>query len=195
MPPPVELLRLAYLGNLGLAHDVPLLCEFLVKCAASVRVEVCFIGTAEKSLGAVRRDAAVPNLTISSCPSIDFEKLAEKLPAMKFDYGLVSLSERFLGLVSPSKFSGYLAGALPMIYLGPAGSNAAMVCDEFGAGMRLTGEDLRGEKFAATLDQLMAAGTKERMRAATVPALRHFDRYNGGFLAEAILERAGSLQP
>ena len=187
-----EALRLAYLGNLGRAHDVPMLAEFLQACTTEVDVEIAFIGTAESCIAPLRRlsTSTTHNLGIELHPPVAFAKLRETLEPMKFDYGIVSFDEKFRGLLSPSKFSGYLAASLPIVYLGPSGTNAAMVCERFGAGFRLDRGTLAGEACRAALDQMLGQRGGGRLRKNVEHAWHSLEQFDGEHLAREILRRA-----
>lgn len=184
-------LRLAYLGNLGLAHDLPLMGRLLQALAEKIEVEMTFIGTSAAAIKAMADLTAGHRIVFSACLAIPFDELAIELPKRRFDYGVVTLAEEFLGLLSPSKFSGYLMGSVPVIYLGPAGTNAAIVCDELGAGIRISREMLAGSGRMQAVDLLLDEPARRKMQALTGPALRHFEKYDGDFLAEEMLGRAG----
>jgi hypothetical protein len=186
-----SVLRLAYLGNLGRAHDVPLLLEFLTACAERVAVDLCFIGTAEESLDGLRPALKSNRFQLRVLPHVSFDQLAFVLPPMKFDYGLVTFSARFLGLLSPSKFSGYLAASLPIVYLGPAGTNAAIVCDRLGAGIRLNHDQLQGRERAESLGRVLDRQSRAEMHGKTKAAREYFDQFDGDYLAREILQRVG----
>lgn len=183
-------LRFIYLGNLGRAHDVPLFLDFLRACAAEIEIEVGFVGTAEASLAPVRALAAEQGLGFEQHPSIAFEQLPQKLPPLNFDYGLVAFSEQFAGLLSPSKFSGYLVAGLPIVYLGPPGTNGALVCDRFGAGFRMDRNSLAPESLRKTLAYMQAQRRTAEMAARVDAARVFFDRFDGDHLAREILLRA-----
>lgn len=181
--------RFVYLGNLGRAHDLPLLLDFLRATVAQIAVEIGFVGTTEASLLPIRDFANEIGLCVETYPHIEFEKLPQRLPPLKFDFGLVTLSERFGGLLSPSKFSGYLASDIPVIYLGPAGSNGAEVCDRFGAGLRIDRMLLSTGAWPELLQaHLRMRGTPE-MTARVRSARSFFDRFDGVYLAQEILRR------
>ena len=184
-------LRLVYLGNFGLAHDLPLLCRLLEACAARRKVELVFIGTAARSIEPFKGFAAQHGIAVSLRPHVAFSELPAFLPAMKFDYGIVTLNERFLGLLSPSKFIGYLAGGLPVIYLGPADTNAALVCDELGAGLRIGAGSFDSALGRDAIERIFNRESRRQMTQRVPNALAHFDRYNGEYLAGEIAKCTG----
>ena len=96
------------------------------------------------------------------------------------------------GLVSPSKFSGYINFGLPIVYLGPADTNSAEVCTRFHGGFWIP-EDGSGEEIAAVAaaladpHRLASAATGARVAAANLAEL------NGDSLAELLVPRLQSL--
>lgn len=47
------------------------------------------------------------------------------------------MDDRLAGVLSPSKFSGYLSFGLPILNIGPSGTNADYACSNFKAGVSL----------------------------------------------------------
>lgn len=184
-----QILRLAYLGNLGRAHDVPMLSDFLKACSQEVEVEIGFIGTTEAAIAPLRQLAPHHRFRLEIHPPIAFEKLGDVLPTMKFHYGLVSFSNQFLGLLSPSKFSGYLAAGLPIIYLGAPGTNAAIVCERFGGGFRFDRSALTGEVWRTSLERILWQREASTLKANVELARKFFEQYDGDYLARQIVSR------
>jgi glycosyltransferase involved in cell wall biosynthesis len=58
--------------------------------------------------------------------------------------GLITLRDEALGVMSPSKLYAYLAMGLPVIYLGPEGSNVDEAIRQFGCGVSLRNGDTEG---------------------------------------------------
>lgn len=180
-------LKLAYIGNLGFAHDISLLCQFLSLCAGRRLVEIHFIGASAKSVDKFRLLLNNTRVAVILRPSVPFAMLPSIIHEAGFDYGLVTMSDEFAGLLSPSKFIGYLVGRLPIIYLGPAKTNAAIVCDEYGAGMRLDATTLCVAEDKA-LDAVYSRTGADIMKERITAALAHFAQYNGDYLARAMLK-------
>jgi hypothetical protein len=179
-------LRFVYLGNLGMAHDLPLLGRFLLACAKHRAVEISFFGTAKNGIDVVARAVAGSGITWKSAPAIPFEQLHLVLTEHRYDFGLVTLNAAFSGLLSPSKFIGYLVAGLPLVCLGPEGNNSADVCDRFGAGLRLESADMDAGVFAKHIQNLCDPGQRENMRRNAVTALQFFNQFDGSFLAAEI---------
>jgi glycosyltransferase involved in cell wall biosynthesis len=60
------------------------------------------------------------------------------------DMGLIALADQALGVMSPSKLHAYLAMGLPVIYVGPEGSNVDEAIKRFGCGLSLRNGDTDG---------------------------------------------------
>jgi hypothetical protein len=59
------------------------------------------------------------------------------------DCALITMQDFALGLVSPSKLHSSLAMSLPVIYVGPRGSNVDEAIKEFNCGISLRGDETR----------------------------------------------------
>jgi colanic acid biosynthesis glycosyl transferase WcaI len=94
---------------------------------------------------------------------------------------LITLDERSLGVMSPSKLHANLAAGLPVLYVGPAGSNVDEAIARHDAGRSLREGDLAGV-VAAVRDLRADPGAPGRARRAfeeaysDVAALPAFDR-------------------
>ncbi len=154
-----------YSGNLGLAHDF----ETLVKAAACLQsggMRMVFAGDGPR-LDEVRA-AMASFANVSFIPSRPREELAAFLAAA--DVHLVTVHPRLGGLVVPSKIYGIMATGRPVVYVGPADSEAAMLLRESGAGLAF--ENGEAEGVAKALDEIrsnrgaaFAMGTKAREAA------------------------------
>ena len=60
------------------------------------------------------------------------------------DLALVTLDDRSLGIMSPSKLHSNLAAGLPVLYVGPTGSNVDEAIERFGCGTSLRNGDADG---------------------------------------------------
>jgi hypothetical protein len=94
----------------------------------------------------------------------------------RIDAGIVLLSEKSAGLVSPSKFSGYISFGLPLIYLGPSGTNAEIVCTRFNGGYWLA-----PDAGSAETDLVAAGLTDSRKMAAAAAGAAAAASYFAGF--------------
>lgn len=166
-------LRLVYGGSLGAAHGTDTL-ELLLRHLARLRpVELHIVGS---SPGAVARFRAIGERTgvqVLARDRVPYVKLGELFAAERLDAGIVLLNDASSGLVSPSKFSGYVNFGLPVISIGPPGTNADAVCSEFGGGFALrNGAD--EATVAATAAALAAPGGLASTVAGVERAAAHF---------------------
>jgi hypothetical protein len=186
-----EVLRLLYLGNLGFAHDLAALRRLLEVCVKRAPVELTFIGTPKSAIARIRDQSPGSRLKINELPHVPFVRLATLLRTLTLDYGLVALQERFAGLVSPSKFIGYLIGGVPVLYLGPPETNTAVACDHCGAGLRVDSALLAPENESRLIGRVFDLKSQAERRLAIPAAIAHFHAYDATFLAAQILERTG----
>jgi hypothetical protein len=187
-------LRLAYSGNLGAAHDLSTL-ELLLGALVRQRpVWLYIIGASAEGEERFRRLAAKLALPVEYHPRVSFTALRELYHQWRIDAGVVLLANESAGLVSPSKFSGYINFGLPLVYLGPPDTNTAEVCTRFGGGFWIpdhAGADAVAVLAAALLDgpQLARAAVGARAAAA------HFAGLNHESLAELLVPRLRRLIP
>ena len=189
-------LRLAYIGNLGFAHDIPNICRFLNECSKRVQVELVFISAAVEAAERVRGGVNSLRVVVTIRPPVPFSGspgLSAVIRELDFDYGIVSMSDEFAGLLSPSKFIGYLEGDLPIIYLGPPSTNAAQICDRFNAGIRVDLAE-QDSHIGRVIDLIVSRDCPTIMRKGIAAALTHFAQYHGGYLAGEILQKGLSLR-
>jgi len=98
---------------------------------------------------------------------------------------LITLRDTFLGVISPSKLHAALGMGLPILYVGPEGSNVDEAIRRHACGVSLRHGDVQGVvAFLRRLgsDAAFAAGMRERARGAfesaytDIQALPSFDR-------------------
>jgi len=123
-----------YLGNAGYGHEF----DTVLEAAEALRDEpVCFLFVGGGSCYEALRDASdrrkLDNVYLH--PYVPDEELPSVLA--RADLSLVTLSDAALGLMSPSKFHSYLAMSVPVIYIGPPGSNVHWAVEQFGCGVAL----------------------------------------------------------
>jgi hypothetical protein len=129
-----------YLGNTGVGH------RFDTVLAAAERlgdeVIFLFVGGGER-WAELETEVAARGLV-----NVVFRAYVPKAdtPAVMAgaDLALITLHERSLGVMSPSKLHANLAAGLPVIYVGPAGSNVDEAIVRFDAGRSLREGDVDG---------------------------------------------------
>jgi hypothetical protein len=129
-----------YLGNTGVGH------RFDTVLAAAERLAddtlFLFVGGGARwhELEATARARRLTNVVFQTYVS------KEDTPAVMAgaDVALITLDERSLGVMSPSKLHANLAAGLPVLYVGPVGSNVDEAIARHGAGRSLREGDVDG---------------------------------------------------
>jgi len=179
-------LRLAYSGNLGAAHDLTLLRKLIESVSRRRPVLLFVVGGTKKGELRFRQLCADLGIAVEFIPRVPlFSDLRGLYEGLRIDAGIVLLSEESAGLASPSKFSGYINFGLPIIYLGPSGTNAATVCLRFNGGFWL-----RAGSGSVEMDTVADGLLDERQMAAAAAgahaAAEHFAGFNGRSLAATL---------
>ncbi len=174
--------RLAYAGNLGVAHPRGTLVRLFRALRRGGAVELHFIGTVGAAMQVLKREAEALQIAVFEHPPQPFELLGELFDRRQIDLGVVLLADEAAGVVSPCKYTGYIHHGLPTLYLGPPETNADAVVSRFGAGfaLRNTSSGTDVEEMAARIwdaEQLQAAAARVCHAAA------HFAQFNGRSLA------------
>lgn len=178
-----------YSGNYGWGHDLTLLWKWLDMDPAQRSLFFIFVGGGDKWHEILARQEALPGKCLEArayLPRSAFEMLLDQV-----DFGLVCLQDECAGLVSPSKIHSYLSHGVPLLYLGPAGSNVAEAIDEFGCGFHVGPSDFDG--LESSLRQIASDELDHgelRRRARRAAAERYSEGIGAGRL-KAYLEAAG----
>jgi colanic acid biosynthesis glycosyl transferase WcaI len=150
-----------YLGNTGVGHSF----DTLLDAAALLQDEVLFLfvggGARWTELAATVERRGLRNVVLRSYVPKD------ETPNVMAgaDLAVITLDDRSLGVMSPSKLHANLAAGLPVLYVGPAGSNVdeAITRHEVGCSVRIGDVDGVVTGVRALRDDPYAA---ERARAA-----------------------------
>ena len=113
-----------------------------------------------------------------------FRDMGGEFLKISADYGVVLLNDSQAGIVSPSKYSGYITFGLPVLYLGPKGTNAWRVCAEFGAGITACGFPQLDECVRLVSDKDNQRLCASHARAAA----EYFSAKQADMLAKAVLD-------
>ncbi len=176
---------LVYSGVLSSAHSFVLLKPFLEKLAKKKAVKFHYFGnspeTAEKFSGL----CASIGVDFKQHGRIEsFRDMGGEFLKISADYGVVLLNDSQAGIVSPSKYSGYITFGLPVLYLGPKGTNAWRVCAEFGAGITACGFPQLDECVRLVSDKDNQRLCASHARAAA----EYFSAKQADMLAKAVLD-------
>lgn len=150
-----------YLGNAGVGHRF----DTVLAAAEQLADEALFLfvggGARWTELeDAVRRRGLTNVVLHGYVPKDDTPSVMAGA-----DVALITLDDRSLGVMSPSKLHANLAAGLPVLYVGPAGSNVDEAISSHGAGRSLRQGDTAGV-VAAVRDLRRDAGARARARQA-----------------------------
>jgi glycosyltransferase involved in cell wall biosynthesis len=138
-----------YTGNLGFGHRV----EPVVAAAAGLPDEAgiawLFMGGGARwdQLGQQAQRAGVADRIVRRA-YVPREEVAGVMAGA--GCALILLGDDALGLMSPSKLHANLAAGLPIVYVGPEGSNVDEAITRFGCGVSLRTDDVDGLVAALT---------------------------------------------
>ncbi len=157
-----------YLGNAGFGHRF----ETVLRAAEELREDpVVFLfvggGAAWRALAEAKQDRGLSNLVLHGY--VPKEETPSLMAAA--DCGLITLRDEYAGVISPSKLHGYLATGLPVIYVGPAGTNVDDALQRFRCGERFAHGDAEG--LVAFIRRMM--GERQALDAMRRRARRAFE--------------------
>lgn len=177
-------LVLLYSGNMGKAHDFELFIE-LARKTATINPRILFaFGCRGKRFGELKAALKAGDVNITLLPFAEESELKERLSAS--DIHMVSLREKWAGVVVPSKFFGSLAVGRPALYTGPADSTIAKLIRKHNLGWILTRDNL--SEIAGKLVDL--AKNKAGLSAWQQNA---FDAYQNHFSKRIMLDAWADL--
>lgn len=174
-----------YSGNLGVAHDF----ETPIRAVRAARevipeLSLVFVGSGVR-LAEARALAA--ELALEGAVQFHSFVPVEMVPHTHglADVALVTLRAGFEGLVVPSKLYGYMARAIPTLFVGPY-SDVAGVLNDSGGGLAIDPNDTAA--LARALVEL--ARDPLRLRAMGEAAVRYYERH---YAREIGLRRYGEV--
>lgn len=140
-----------YRGNAGWGHGF----DTVLDAAEAMRdepVAFCFVGGGSRReyLRHQKAQRRLDNLVL--CDYLPAKMTPRVLAAG--GCGLITLRDEILGVMSPSKLHSYLGAGLPVLYVGPEGSNVDEAVRRFGCGASLRHGDVEG--LTAFVRRLMA---------------------------------------
>lgn len=156
----------AYMGNIGVGHRF----DTVVEAAGRLQDEAVFLFVG----GGARRDALVETATRRGLTNVVVHGYVAKddVPRVlaSADAALITLHEHSLGVISPSKLHSNLAAGLPVLYVGPRGSNVDEAIERFGCGVSLREGDVEGlvaeVRAIAAAPEAKRSARRARSRAA-----------------------------
>ncbi len=158
--------KVLYLGNAGFGHNF----DTVLEAASYLRQDkICFLfvggGSKWPSLAHEADRRGLENIHLHTYVA----KQITPSVLSGADCALITMNESALGVISPSKMHANLAMGLPLLYIGPEGSNVDDAIRQFGVGASLRHGDVRGTvAFLRTLasDQHLLNEYSKRARAA-----------------------------
>lgn len=150
-----------YLGNAGIGHRF----DTAVEAAAQLQDEALFLfvggGARREELAELARRHDAANVVLQDY--VPWDDVHAVMAGA--DGALITLDDRSLGIISPSKLHSNLAAGLPVLYVGPAGSNVDEAIEQFGCGSSLRNGDVAG-LVAAVRALRSDSGQRARARKA-----------------------------
>jgi len=157
-----------YTGNMGHGHDFDTMINAAQRLGDEDAPTQFTITGGGVRLPAVQQEVQQRELTnVEFLGYVPIEELRH-LQATA-NCSLITLRDDMLGVMSPSKLHASLAMGLPIIYVGPAGSNVDEAIREYGCGVSLRHGDVAGfVEFVHRLrtNQLARAAYRARARTA-----------------------------
>ncbi|MFN2147050.1 MAG: glycosyltransferase family 4 protein, partial [Anaerolineales bacterium] len=130
-----------YLGNAGFGHRFESVME-AAKRLQGEQIEFLFIGGGEKWPW-LEEAIRVESLANAHLHPYVAKELTPSVMAMA-DCALITMNEDALGVISPSKLHANLAMKLPILYVGPPGSNVDDAIQRYNVGASLREGDVEG---------------------------------------------------
>ncbi len=182
-------LRLAYAGNLSMNHPLEPIGHVIRHYQGlypGIPIRLLVVGTSSAGEARFRKFAVDHGVEVEILPRLPFPVLRETLAKEGIHYGILLMEDRVAGLFSPSKFAGYLAAGIPLLYFGPPNTNADMICKEFGAGISIPSSPLP----AQIEDTGRSLGDPDQLashKKAVPDASRYFANHNADTFVDAAL--------
>jgi glycosyltransferase involved in cell wall biosynthesis len=181
-----------YLGNAGAGHEF----DTLLKVADALRddpIIFFFVGGGSRwsELARAKEQRGLANILLHGYVP------KEQTGALMAECGAacITLRNEAAGLISPSKLHAYLALGMPVLYIGPRGSNVDEAITAHGVGVSVRVGDVTGAAAFLRLllmDSAIRASFRVKARAA-------FDNYYNDFSTlpqfDTILDSLAAKQP
>lgn len=169
--------RLVYVGNLGVSHGLEDLEMLLEKIDIHRVVKLLAVGGNAGGRVLLQQMADRLGVVCEQSGRLSWSELRERVNAFRPNYAVVLMDENKRGLLSPSKYATYLKLGLPILYLGPANTNADVVCREQGAGLAATHSEIMccSDSF---VESLLDAQVQQCRQDSTRSAYQVLSRFN-----------------
>jgi colanic acid biosynthesis glycosyl transferase WcaI len=130
-----------YLGNAGFGHRFEIVMDAADQLEKD-QVDFLFVGGGEKWTWLESEIHSRPLTNVHLRPYVPKERTPSIMSAS--DCALITMNTTALGVISPSKLHSNLAMGLPIVYIGPEGSNVDDAVQRFDVGCSLREDDLEG---------------------------------------------------
>ncbi len=180
----------AYLGNFGQGHGWATLAACIRSTARRRAVRLLTVGVPEAAEPAFATLANEVGCEWERHPRMPFIAAATLLRERGATWGCVAMRGDLAGCLSPSKFSGYLAAGVPLLYAGPPKTNAWQVCARFGGGVALN-DSAEPAEVARAVVELADRDVWRRAIKGAERAREYFESFDGGTLAKLITSVGG----
>jgi hypothetical protein len=183
---PFETLRLLYSGNLGTGHSLEAYGELLKILRLKLdKVEISYCGNSAAAIEKFSKLAESCGVSFRHYRRVEnYGDMGKLYKENGIHYGVTLLNDSLNGVVSPSKFNGYISFGLPLLYLGPKFTNAWDVCENLGAGLAWSS----GDDMEKTAEKLCDSQIQRQCAAATSAANLRFTAALAGDVAEELLK-------
>ncbi|MFI4917400.1 MAG: hypothetical protein ACIAS6_12960 [Phycisphaerales bacterium JB060] len=182
-PGPDGPLHLLHVGSLGRAHDPAVLGQLLH--TVPDRCRLTLLGADDRTQRAFRELAEKSPVDLSISGHLPSHEFARTLRESGAHYGIVLLRDLYAGLVSPSKFTAYVAASIPLLYIGPPGTTAHALCIDHSAGVVLTNQAGQAE-FIAAAEQLLDPQARMKTRVGMRDARRWLAQHDAAAFSRLI---------
>jgi glycosyltransferase involved in cell wall biosynthesis len=180
-----------YSGNFGLGHDLATPCRAALALRERANLTFLFVGGGKRKDEVEAFALAHPEARLHVHPYQPRERLHASLGVA--DVHIISLEERALGAMIPSKLFGIMAASRPAVFIGPGSSEIARIILEIGCGLVVAPGDERAlaaaiARLADNPDEAAAMGRRGRDALERV-----YDRPLACARLEALLVEAAGL--
>ena len=164
-----------YMGNLGAGHSFSTVLDAAQRLqGTNVRFVYRSGGSRVSSLKQAVRERGLSNVIVRGYVG-DKERTRDALASA--GCALITLRDDALGVMSPSKLHAALAMGVPILYVGPEGSNVDEAIRTFGCGLSVRqGDAASVVSFIESLRQNPAAHREMRIKARHAFLSRYSDR-------------------
>lgn len=184
-------INFAYIGNLGKGHSLEMFEVFLKKIKENTQaISLYYAGGDEVADSTFRSLSKSLNIAYKPLGHIPFPMLGNLYTQHQIHYGIVLMKDAMAGLISPSKYTGYIHHGLPILYIGPKGTNAEEVVSRFGGGVAIRNSADDNVRSKAATELLISTHYQQFLLGAQ-KAKQHFASKGARGLAKILIREMG----